>query len=908
GLLYHNGQLYFHDNRHGLAKIAAIHSAPEAIVANNYEDIHPNNDHFENIFVDSRDRIWCTDFNNIKYIKGKKVSRAFVYDAKNNGIENGVSFIEPIAGNVWAFTRKGLFIWNELDNRLKRHPDPDIGILSYVSAFKSDVHHILFALHDGRIGNIDIRTHRVSWLPKLPVGDAVLGFGMLAGEKPVIYTRQQIYTMAQDHYGYSVLYSAVQSQINHVLSDKRTRLLWVSTNKGLVKLTPVEAITDFKIPQAGIGGNPVGTIEQYGKSKIWLIGKQNIIWSVDSDKQWQSYECAEKDVHFSNINICDETVLLASDKGLFEVKGNAIAKINLPDLPAGTIKKTLISKNKELWLLYANSEIQRYRWPSLSKIETPFANTNLLWAENTWNDMLENTDGTIWLAGWSPKSYGMFFYDRDKNRFIDNSDLKANADRRKYFGDYVNRIATAKNGELLFSGYGGFNFVEADGNIRKLVDINNYPIANGRIEGIALDNDNNVVFATGDGLHVYHPASDEIIRISQADGLLTDDLIYGFKKLNDGTFALGTDNGFTVIDIKKLLEPKNLNRLELTEIKVDGIARETTSKSIELSKDENDMTLYFSNLSFSDKQKVLYRYKFKGDKHWNALGNNPELTLNHIVPGNYELTIETGNHMGHWQSKTLKLEMVAHPPFYRSAWFFVLLAAIAIAIVVLMNRRFLARQRKEAQYMQKIRESEMQTLRAQMNPHFMFNTLNSINSFIIENKTEAASGYLTTFSKLMRNILEYSKEESISLSHELQALKLYLELEAVRLEHSFDYTIEVAKKIRNNEMVKVPPLILQPFVENAIWHGLNHKPTPGNLYISVAEENQKLVIRIEDDGIGREAAKRLKKQQTSHKSYGIEITLQRILMLHPENAVEILDLADENGNPSGTAVVITLKI
>lgn len=903
GLVYNKGHLYFHD-RQGLSKISYVRAAPQTIIANNYQDRFPNNDHFDNIFIDSRQRIWCTDFNNIKYIDNNKAIKYFEYDAGNNSIDNGVVFVEPVNGNVWAFTRNGLFIWNERTNQLKRHPNAWLGNQNYKSAFMPDKYRIFFALADGSIHVLNLRNYKVQKLPKLPDGNVPLGFGMLANKNLIVYTRQHIFAMTNASLDFITLYTAPQAQISHVLADKRTRLIWVSTNKGLVKLSPVEAITTYKIPQKTTPGNLVLSVVQEKNGNIWLINKAGELWLFDRHKQWKSYPA---NAHFSNVSISENEILLASDQGLFHITGGHVGKMNLEDLPKAPIKKAIIIRSKELWLLYGNHPIVRYKWPSLEKINQPFANSPDFWAENTWNDIIENTNGSIWISGWCPKDYGIVFFDARRNKFVDSSELRVNKDEGKYFGDYVNRIAKAPNAELLFSGYGGFSIVAPNGNVRKTISINDYPIANGHIEGIGVDNEGDIVFATGDGLHVYNPKSDKVIRISQIDGLPTDDLIYGFTKLNDGTFALGTDNGLTVVDVRKLLGPKTLNRLELTQITVDGKPRAAMTSDIELSKDENDMVLHFSNLSFSDRQKVFYRYKFKDDPYWSSLGNNPELSLNHIVPGKYELAIQTGNHMGQWQERSLNLTIVAHPPYYQSVLFYIILGVLAVMLLLLVNRQYLKRKRKEAQYMQKIRESEMQTLRAQMNPHFMFNTLNSINSFIIENKTEAASGYLTTFSKLMRSILEYSKEESISLDQELQALKLYLELEAVRLDYSFDYTINVPKSIRKNDMIKVPPLILQPFVENAIWHGLNHKPSPGNLYINVTQNDDRLTIRIEDDGIGREAAKQLKKKQTSHKSYGIEITQQRILMLDPHNAVEVIDL-EENGKASGTAVIIILKI
>lgn len=212
----------------------------------------------------------------------------------------------------------------------------------------------------------------------------------------------------------------------------------------------------------------------------------------------------------------------------------------------------------------------------------------------------------------------------------------------------------------------------------------------------------------------------------------------------------------------------------------------------------------------------------------------------------------------------------------------------------------------EMQMKSDLKEAEMQTLRSQMNPHFIFNTLNSINSYIIQSKSEAASGYLTTFSKLMRNVLELSRSKTITLKAELQTLELYLQLEALRLEHKFSYTIAVADEVEV-ELLKIPPLIIQPFVENAIWHGLHNKAENGHLLIDITEvENNRLKIIIEDNGVGRLASSKLKKGQTNHKSYGIDITINRIKMLDEGNEVRIIDLYQQE-KATGTRIEIFLN-
>jgi len=205
---------------------------------------------------------------------------------------------------------------------------------------------------------------------------------------------------------------------------------------------------------------------------------------------------------------------------------------------------------------------------------------------------------------------------------------------------------------------------------------------------------------------------------------------------------------------------------------------------------------------------------------------------------------------------------------------------------------------------QKVMESEMSALRSQMNPHFIFNTLNSINSYIIENKRDEASDYLTDFSRLMRIILEHSQKRTVTLSDELNALKLYLELESKRLEAAFDYSINISNEV-DTSAVSIPPLIIQPFAENAIWHGLRGKKTAGHLEIFVKPYNEGTLVIVQDDGIGRHASDKIEKVKESN-SFGTAATMQRILLNHPRSKVEIEDLYDSNGEAAGTRVNIYL--
>ncbi len=222
-----------------------------------------------------------------------------------------------------------------------------------------------------------------------------------------------------------------------------------------------------------------------------------------------------------------------------------------------------------------------------------------------------------------------------------------------------------------------------------------------------------------------------------------------------------------------------------------------------------------------------------------------------------------------------------------------------------LNHQKALQRQQELTLKNEVKEAEMQSLRSQMNPHFMFNSINSINNYILKNEKETASRYLTTFARLMRSILDNSQRKEISLNKELETLKWYMELEAARLEHSFDYKINITADV-DAENILIPPLVLQPFVENAIWHGLNYRQDKGFIDIDIScRKNEDLTIKIKDNGIGRKAAEKYS-NPGKHKSCGIATTVNRIKMLNPENSAAIEDLYND-GKASGTLVILQIK-
>lgn len=242
-------------------------------------------------------------------------------------------------------------------------------------------------------------------------------------------------------------------------------------------------------------------------------------------------------------------------------------------------------------------------------------------------------------------------------------------------------------------------------------------------------------------------------------------------------------------------------------------------------------------------------------------------------------------------------------------FFVILFVLLVVGIIFLFYNRM---QLKKTLTLEKeLAEYEQKALHLQMNPHFVFNCLGSISSFIVQNGTDSAIKYLSKFSKLMRLTLEYSKESLIPIDKEMESLQNYLELEQLRFNQKFDFTINKSSDIEDD--MALPPLLLQPFVENAIIHGLIPKNEKGIIAIDFSIEKENLICAIEDNGIGFDKSKELKENLVSvHKSMALDITKKRLDMMEASTSrkanVEIKEIKDEKGKVLGTKVVLNLPI
>lgn len=244
---------------------------------------------------------------------------------------------------------------------------------------------------------------------------------------------------------------------------------------------------------------------------------------------------------------------------------------------------------------------------------------------------------------------------------------------------------------------------------------------------------------------------------------------------------------------------------------------------------------------------------------------------------------------------------------------FIVIVLIIVIIAVILGMRIIYRQKtKELKLTQEKNRIEHQLFRSQMNPHFLFNAMNSIQSFIISEDSLSAHSYLAKFARLMRLILDNSSQEFIPLEQEINTLQLYLELEKLRFENKFDFSIDISKDV-DEEFIGIPPMLIQPFVENAILHGLMTKKINGQLTIMLEEKNNQLYCSVIDNGIGRKQAQELQKMRPKkHKSRAIELTQKRLAIFQKQynqpTYINVVDLYDENDKGIGTKVELLIPM
>ncbi|WP_236011147.1 sensor histidine kinase [Olleya sediminilitoris] len=425
-------------------------------------------------------------------------------------------------------------------------------------------------------------------------------------------------------------------------------------------------------------------------------------------------------------------------------------------------------------------------------------------------------------------------------------------------------------------------------------------------------------FSSDSGLFQYQLKNNALKLLSTQDGL--DTAVNDFLVLKNQIIIIRPKAFYTLPKSQNLFKTFKTAKVRIETVSIND--RDTLVKSnYKLPHNHNKIGLTFNSNGFQSNQHVNYQYRVREiDTSWQNIPLNTHyVNFNSLSSGTYKFELKAQNISAKQSVYAVPITFKIAKPFWQTYWFYCLVVLTVFGLIWLYFRwRMKQKERQRIAEIdkilidKKITNLRLENLRSQMNPHFIFNALNSIQDYIVSNEKELASSYLVKFSRLIRMYLDYSQLNEITLEEEFNALKLYLELEKVRFEDELDYNITIDEQL-NTKQIKVPSLFIQPYIENALKHGLLHKLTNRELKVEAnLIEQHKLQITVEDNGIGRQKSEKLKRPNPQHKPFATKANEERVHLyknkLKRDITIEIEDLYNENQKASGTRVIITMPI
>ena len=534
--------------------------------------------------------------------------------------------------------------------------------------------------------------------------------------------------------------------------------------------------------------------------------------------------------------------------------------------PPNFIMDILITRGKEIYL--ASRKDGLFRFDSSSENFIPllkFEGDNLSYHSNGFECLAEDDQGCIWIGSFK----GLIVYDPVKGKLV-----------RDYSDDKL---------------IGGME-----------------------ISAICFDEQKNLWMNTQRGIFCIMASGSEIRHFSHNDGL-PNDFAEGLLKMgNDHFMYCGMRDYLVRFRPDKLLQKSSygfnvhFSGASVREKPYFFGQDQSGEKYMVIHPGENRFTIDFAVLNYDVVDNNRYYYRLDGAMNNWQQNENGHLSFYNLSPGTYTLHVRGDNKYKGTAGEEDIVSIIVQPHWWQTIWFRSAATVAIILLTITLIRRRISNIRREAGIKQKLAETEMMALRTQMNPHFVFNSLNSIENFIMQNKKRQASDYLNKFARLIRMILENSRDDLVTVAKDIEALQLYVDLEQLRFNQKFLYKTEIDEELLDDDY-RVPPMLIQPFVENAIVHGLANSDK-SDLYLKVKArlEGDYIKYTVEDNGVGRrQAAVYHAKNRPNHKSIGMQITQERINIFSKQqrsiNEVNIIDLFDDRGEPAGTRAEIKIK-
>jgi|GEM_PF-6841959 len=533
-------------------------------------------------------------------------------------------------------------------------------------------------------------------------------------------------------------------------------------------------------------------------------------------------------------------------------------------------------------------------------------------AENILSLYLDG-DSVLWTG---TNGQGLMQFDKRTNQYS-HQYLLDETNPASISGNSIFKIIKYNNDTLLLATSMGVNIF--DKRKRTFSNISTKDGLPGNVVGpIDLDDKQNLWTGCIGGFCKINIHTHSITRYGMADGITDNSFNNASLKLQDGRYLVATEKGFIAFDPKELTDVAPANPI-ITGFKVFDKALEIDSliaagAPVTLSYRDNSIVIEFASLQFNFSDETKYYYQLEGADHdWILAGKDQTAHYNQLQHGKYIFKVKCVNRDGLSSQNTAILNIIITPPFWKTWWFRLLAALATVLMIYLFVQQRIKKIKAKEKIKQQITELEIKALKAQMNPHFIFNAMNSIQEYTLMGEVDNANKYISKFSKLLRKVLHQSNQNSILLSDEIETLKLYLEIENVRLGKDFHYEIQVENE-PEAQVIRIPSMLLQPFVENALHHGLVHKEGEKLLQVNFKmPDEDSLVCEIIDNGVGRKKANELKTAQHSalkHESLGIQLVEERLRLLsdpgQKQTTIVIEDRISGAGEPEGTKVTITI--
>ena len=880
--------------------------------ANNTKTISSNK--IKDIIEDNLGCVWFATENGLnRYNPLSKKFTAYFHDPKNiNSLSSDTiwSVIQDKNGYLWIGTENGLCkfdIKKGYFTRFQHNPkDPNSISSNHISDVFEDSKGILWiATSDNGIDIFDREKNK--------------------------FIRYQNITNDNN--------SLSNNNVSSIYEDK-SGIIWIATSKGVNKIS----INSYKFLHFRHAENDASSINN------------NIVWAFHEDKDGNLWIGTDNGLNFFDIKTGKFKVYKNDPGNKNSLSGNVIKAIISDkdgDVWIGTegsgvdefiasgngkyqkinFRKNANSKNSlcdnTVWCLHqdkygyiwigTNDGLNRYDKKTgqlKSYKHNPYNPYSL--SNNIINVIFEDKTGALWFGTYK----GLSKYNKKTDNFYTYNHIPG--DSTSISSNRIFGIFEDKNGIMwLGTMNGGLNkFDRKTGTFKNYTEEKN-GLANNMVYCILEDNTGNLWLTTNSGISKFNIKTETFVNYDIKDGVQSSEFNQNAAiKTKGGEFFMGGMNGFNAFypqDIKqnKFIPPivitsfKKFNEVQKKEIH-DG-------DTITLSYKDNFFSFEFSALDYSNPIKNKYAYKLERfDKDWIYCDANRRYAeYTKVSPGTYKFRVKGTNCDGVWNDKGISFTIIITPPWW-ATWTFRIPFLFFLIFMgwYIINRRF-RQLRKKHKFETKVLEIEKQVfdleqkaLRLQMNPHFIFNSLNSIQSFIVNNNSEKATLYLAKFAQLMRLILSNSSEPFVPVKDEMKALAYYMDIENLRFDNRFDYKIIVDTEI-DEDFIGIPPMVIQPYVENAILHGIIHKNTRGNISISLSLQSDTILCVVEDDGVGRIKAMEIKDQSGfKHKPRGMIITKERLEILNKQAkgriSVNVIDLKDENENALGTKVEIII--